>query len=99
MFEKILHELGTIKTQFSALIEELRVQREPAETVFLSTGLQATVNALKHFGSPVTAAQVAAVTGRARAHESDRLNELWRMGIVEKVKQGRRKVFALKKEV
>ena len=98
MFEKILHELASMNAKISALSQEIKAPRPAGNTVYLSTGIQVTVDALKTFSAPATAEEIALVTGRARAVESAHLNELFRMGLARKEKRCRVRVFSLKDE-
>jgi hypothetical protein len=98
LFEAILRKVESVDDKVSALIQQTKTPSAPGNTVLVSVGLQETRNALGAFDRPVSASEVAAVTGRARAVESMYLNELWRMGLVEKEKQGHKRVFSVKEE-
>lgn len=98
MFEKILRELEALKAKVSVVSEEIRAPRGSPQPVYLSVGIQKTVDALRDLKGPASAAQVAAITGRARAVESMHLNELFRMGLAWKEKRGRARVFNLKED-
>lgn len=54
------------------------------------------ITALKALGGVADAAQAAELTGRTRANESLRLNELTRLGVCTKLKKGRKVIFKLK---
>ena len=97
LFEAIMRKVENVDDKVSALIQQVKVP-PPLQTVYLSVCLQRTHDALKTFDKPVTAKQVSMVTGRARAVESMHLNELFRMGLAEKEKQGRKRVFSVKIE-
>jgi len=75
-----------------------RATSSPGSLVLLNVGEQKTLEVLKSSKDPVTAYEVAATTGRARAVESLYLNVLHRRGMVLKERQGRKAVFALKEE-
>jgi DNA-binding transcriptional ArsR family regulator len=96
LFEAIMRKIESVDDKVSALIQQARTQPTPLQTVYLSVSIQATYNALKTFNGPTSAEQISAVTGRARAVESMHLNELFRMGFVEKERQGRKCFFRVK---
>jgi DNA-binding transcriptional ArsR family regulator len=98
MFERIQRKLDIIDARISTVSQEVKAPRGPMQPVYLSVGIQTTVNALKAFTGSASAEQISALTGRARAVESMYLNELFRMGLVKKEKQGRAKVFMLKED-
>jgi len=98
MFQKIMRRLETIDSDLHLLSEDLKLPRGTVRHIYLPSALQTTVNALKTLNGSATAAQVAALTGRARAVESMHLNELFRNGTVSKRQHGRAKVFILKEE-
>jgi len=75
-----------------------RATSSSGSLVLLNVGEQKTLEVLKSSKDPVTANEVAATTGRARAVESLYLNVLHRRGVVLKERQGRKAVFALKEE-
>jgi len=75
-----------------------RATSSSGSMVLLNVGEQKTLEVLKSSKDPVTAYEVAATTGRARAVESLYLNVLHRRGVVLKERQGRKAVFALKEE-
>jgi hypothetical protein len=75
-----------------------RATSSSGSLVLLNVGEQKTLEVLKSSKDPVTAYEVAATTGRARAVESLYLNVLHRRGVVLKERQGRKAVFALKEE-
>ena len=75
-----------------------RATSSSGSLVLLNVGEQKTLEVLKGLKDPVTAYEVAATTGRARAVESLYLNVLHRRGVVLKERQGRKAVFALKEE-
>ena len=85
--EKILKRLDVIDAKISGM-PEIHVQ--------VSSRLNPTLMALSNL-SGGTATQVSRVTGRSRATESKILNELFAMGLVNKQKQGRIKIFVPKK--
>lgn len=95
LFEAIMRKVESVDDKVSALIQQVKTPA-PLQTVYLSVALQKTKDVLKTFDKPVATSEVAAVTGRARANESMHLNELWRMGFVEKEKQGLKRVFSLR---
>jgi hypothetical protein len=99
LLQKILCKLETVDSRLRALSEDVKLTRGPVQTIYLSTALQTTVNALKTLGGSATAMQVAAVTVKARAVESLYLNELFRTGMALKRRQGRAKVFILREDV
>jgi hypothetical protein len=84
--EKILQKLEALDAKVSGI---------PQVQVQVSGTLLPTINALTNLGSG-TASLVSQVTGKARAVESKRLNELYSMGLLNKQKQGRMIVFTLK---
>jgi DNA-binding transcriptional ArsR family regulator len=98
LFGAIMRKVENVDDKVSTLIQQVKVP-PPLQTVYLSVSIQTTYNALKTFNGPASAEQISEVTGRARAVESMHLNELWRMGLVEKEKQGRKRVFTLKMRV
>lgn len=87
-FQKILSKLDIIDVKVSAM---------PQVQVQVSEKFLIILNTLKKLGRPATASEVACVTGRARACESKKLNELWGRGLLIKEKQGRKQLFSLKK--
>jgi len=89
-FRKVLEKLDVI---------DLKVSGLPQVQVSVSSRLLPTVNALAALDKPAIASMVAEITGRARAYESLNLNDLVGRGIVCGKKQGRLKVFWLKREV
>jgi len=89
-FRKVLEKLDVI---------DLKVSGLPQVRVSVSSRLLPTLTALKALDRPVTASVVAEITGRSRAYESLNLNDLVGRGIVCCKKQGRLKVFWLKREV
>lgn len=95
-FEKLAHRLDAIELQMVAIKKYVSSPSGPLQCVYLTIGSQTTINALKMFREPLTAGQISAVTDRKRAVESAHLNELYRQGIVDKSKIGRRKLFLLK---
>jgi DNA-binding transcriptional ArsR family regulator len=97
LFEAILRKVESVDDKISALAQQVKTP-PPLQTVYLSVSIQATYNALKTFNGSASAEQIAAITGRARAIESMHLNELFRMGFVEKEKQGRKRVFSLREK-
>lgn len=97
LFEAILRKIESVDDKISALAQQVKAP-PPLQTVYLSVSIQATYNALKTFNDPASAEQISVVTGRARAVESMYLNELFRMGLAEKEKRGRKRVFSLKEE-
>jgi len=98
LFEAIMRKIESVDDKISALTQQVKAP-PPLQTVYLSVSIQATYNALKTFNGPASAEQISEVTGRARAVESMHLNELFRMGLVEKEKQGRKRLFTLKMRV
>lgn len=99
MFQKILRILEIIDSKLSSMREDLKLPAAAVRHVYISVGLEKTLDALKTLGGSATSAEVAAITGRARAVESLHLNELWRNGTVLKRQRGRAKVFMLKEVV
>jgi DNA-binding transcriptional ArsR family regulator len=95
LFEAIMRKVESVDDKISTLTQQVKTPL-PLQTVYLSVSIQATYNALKTFNGPASAEQISAVTGRARAVESMHLNELWRMGFVEKERQGRKCFFRVK---
>jgi hypothetical protein len=87
--EKIIAKLDVI---------DAKVSMAPQIQVEVSSRFLPTLIALKKLGSQATATQVSQVTGRARANESDNLNQLHRMGLLMKEKDGRKKLFRLRDE-
>ncbi|MCJ7768685.1 helix-turn-helix domain-containing protein [Candidatus Bathyarchaeota archaeon] len=96
LFEAIMRKIDRVDDKVSALTQQVKEQPAPLQTVYLSVAVQKTQDVLKTFDKPVAASEIAAITGRARAVESMHLNELWRMGLAEKEKRGRKRVFSLK---
>lgn len=88
-FEKILHKLEII---------DAKVSRMPEVRVSISSKFLPTWIALKKLNGYVTATQVSQITGRHRAVESGILNELWRMGLLDKRKQGHARIFKIRDE-
>jgi hypothetical protein len=74
----------------------VKLNEIPQVSVQVSCALLPTINALKMLNNSGTASRICQVTGRTRATESMRLNELHRMGIVKKERNGRNRVFILK---
>jgi len=97
LFEAIMRKIESVDDKISALTQQVKAP-PPLQTVYLSVALQKTQDVLKTFDKPAAASEIAAITGRARAIESMHLNELWRMGLVEKEKQGRKRVFSLREK-
>ena len=97
LFEAIMRKIESVDDKISALTQQVKAP-PPLQTVYLSVSIQATYNALKTFNGSASAEQIAAITGRARAIESMHLNELFRMGLVEKEKQDRKRVFRVKND-
>jgi hypothetical protein len=75
VLEKVLQKLDVIITVVSGT---------PTVQMLFSPALSPTVNALKALGGSGSALQVSQVTGRARAVESNYLNELYRTGLAQK---------------
>jgi DNA-binding transcriptional ArsR family regulator len=98
LFETIMRKVESIDDKVSVLIQQGKTPGVPGNTVLLSVGLQETRNVLGTFNRPVSASEVAAVTGRAREVESGYLNQLFRMGLAEKEKQGQKRVFSLREK-
>jgi DNA-binding transcriptional ArsR family regulator len=88
-FEKVLKKLDVIDAKVSGM---------PQVQVQVNDQFLATLNALCKLGRPATAVEVAAVTGRARATESRKLNDLFGRGLLTKEKQGNKRLFQVKKE-
>ena len=89
-FNRILKKLDIIDAKVSVM---------PTVSVQVSSRFLPSLNALGKLGRPAMAGEVAAVTGRARAYESENLNVLASQGILEKSKQGNKKLFSLKVKV
>jgi len=98
LFEAIMRKVESVDDKVSALTQQVKTPGVPMPLaiVYLSVAVQKTRDALKTFDEPATASEIAAITGRARAIESMHLNELFRMGFVEKEKQGRKRLFRVK---
>jgi len=84
-FDKLFRKMDIIDAKLSGL---------PQVQVQVSSRLLPTVAALQKLGS-ATATQVSQVTARSRAFESKNLNDLCTIGLVNKEKQGRLKIFKL----
>ena len=87
LFERILRKLAVIDAKVS-VIPQVQVQ--------VQEGFLVTLNVLQRLGRPASASEVAAVTGRARANESLKLNGLCGRGLVIKRRQGLKVLFSLK---
>jgi DNA-binding transcriptional ArsR family regulator len=100
MLKALLRKVDTLDMKISAIKEELKAPRGPAagNAVYLTVGIQTTIKALKTLKTPITAQDLATITGRARAVESTYLNELFRNGMVARAKRGRERLFMLKEE-
>lgn len=92
---KIREDIKVLSDRIEALSH---IQPAPLKQVYLSTGIRLTADTLKGFSGPASAEQIAKITGRSRPVESSHLNELFRTGIANKGKRGRKKVFTLKEE-
>jgi hypothetical protein len=93
-----------LKVALSRILEKLdiidaKVSVMPQVQVQVNGRFLATLNALSKLGRAAMAGEVAAVTGRSRACESQILNVLVCQGILEKSKQGNKKLFKLKVKV
>jgi DNA-binding transcriptional ArsR family regulator len=101
-YREIVRALVKIRKDIRALrdlvIASSQNQHGPVKPVYLSTGIQTTIDALKSFSGPTSAEQVAKITKRSRAVESLHLNELYRTGLASKGKRSRVRVFMLKEE-
>jgi hypothetical protein len=86
-FEKVLKKLDVIDAKVSAM---------PQVQVQVSSRFLPTLNALGKLGKPATSSDVAQVTGRHRAMESQILNELAGRGLLTKESRGRSVLFSLK---
>jgi hypothetical protein len=86
-FEQIKSELGVIGAEVSAM---------PQVQAQVSSRFLPMLNVLGKLGRSAAAAEVAAITGCSRAHESMFLNELVGRGISAKEKQGRKRLFRVK---
>ena len=64
----------------------------------LNVAEEKTLEVLRAMQNPLTASEVAAITGRARAVESMYLNELHRRGVILKERKARKVFFVLKEE-
>jgi predicted transcriptional regulator len=75
-----------------------RATSSSGSTVLLSIAEHKTLEVFKDLKNPMTAGEVATITGRARAVESMYLNVLHRRGMLLKERQGRRAFFTLKED-
>jgi len=87
-FEKVLKKLDIIDAKVSAM---------PQVQVQVSSKFLPTLNALGKLGRPASSSDVAQITGRARAMESQILNELAGRGLLTKESKGRSVLFSLRK--
>lgn len=98
--EKFFQLLNSLSERVKEIEATLRVVKIYPEHFFdLPDFIRLSFRALVKFGGSATATQVSSLTNRARAVESARLNELYRMGIVHKVRKGKVVFFTLKKQV
>ncbi|MEM1953632.1 MAG: hypothetical protein QXP81_02255 [Nitrososphaerota archaeon] len=95
--ERAVQELVEINKEL--MMSRIRGEREEAKPVLLmpratrlSEALRRTLNALQELGR-AAAEEVAAKTGRARSLESVYLNQLTQLGLVRKVRVGKKVVF------
>jgi len=89
-FEKVLKKLDIIDAKVSAM---------PQVQVQVSSKFLPSLNALGKLGRPATSSDVAQMTGRQRAVESQIMNELAGRGLLNKeIGKGRRVFFSLRKE-
>lgn len=98
MFRRISRQLDVVSAKLSVLLVEVKAPHAVGNTVYLSTALGTTLNALRTLAKPASAHDISAITHRSRALEGSHLNELFRQGMVTKGNRGKRKVFALKEE-
>ncbi len=85
--DRILKRLEVIDAKVSGM---------PQVQVQVSSRFTPTLSALSNLGGG-TASQVSRVTGKSRACESKILNELSAMGLVNRQRQGRMRIFVPKK--
>jgi hypothetical protein len=88
-FEKVLKKLDIIDAKVSAM---------PQVQVQVSSKFLPTMNALGKLGKPATSSDVAQITGRNRAVESQILNELTGRGLLIKESRGRSVLFSVRKD-
>ena len=112
MFQKLMGSLEAVERKIESLPEllsaqlmekllglSLKVTDPSVATVTLSVAENKTLEALKGLsGERVTADDVAALTGRARAVESMYLNGLARRGLLARERRGRKVFFILRGE-
>jgi predicted transcriptional regulator len=84
-FEKVFKKLDIIDAKVSAM---------PQVQVQVSEKFLPTLNALTKLGKPATSSDIAQITGRNRATESQILNELAGRGVVIKARKSRRILFS-----
>jgi hypothetical protein len=87
--QRILQKLDVI---------DAKVSRLPHVQVKTTDKLLSSLVAVRNIGRPASAAEVSMTTGKARAIESSYLNQLCRMGLLEKRRIGRKVVFSLSSE-
>jgi CRP-like cAMP-binding protein len=87
-FEKILRKLDIIDAKVSAM---------PQVQVQVSDKFLPTLNVLSKLGKPATSSDVAQITGRNRATESQILNELVGRGVIAKERRGRKILFSARR--
>lgn len=88
-FDKVFKELQVIKS----LLREAPLNKVQVDKRFLPT-----VVALSKLGGSGTATLVSEITGRTRAIESQKLNELAGRGLITKKVSGRSRIFILEEE-
>jgi len=105
-------EIGDLPKVFAKQVEEVldkkldekfaqltfKVSSGPPGVLRISQCEEFTLEVLRQLDHPVTSADVAAVTHRVRAVESGYLCRLERIGIVDKMRKGRKVVFTLREE-
>lgn len=94
LFRAVLNKLEALDAKVSLLLDRTR-QPKPLGTVMISSAAEKTLMVLKASATPLSAAAVAAVTGRSRACEARILNEFWRTGLAEKTRQGHTQRFRM----
>jgi len=90
--QEIEKKLNGIKKMLDKIEEKMDRIMAPVRAASLPDRLRTTMNVLIELGE-ATASQVAERTGRTRVAESTALNELTRLGFVEKRRKGREVYF------
>ena len=88
--DKIISKLDVIDAKVSTM---------PQVEVQVTDRLVVTLNALRRLNRSASASEVAAITGKARAHESMNLNDLVGRGILTKHREGRKQLFSLREDL